>query len=73
VVVRNYEPVTLTEYDIEDMIEADRKKIEEQFGDYGFEEMVESIEPDEEGNRDYLTVIEDEVKVMQRKTQKYIT
>jgi len=62
VVVRNYEPVTLTEYDIEDMIEADRKKIEEQFGDYGFEEMVESIEPDEEGNRDYLTVIEDEVK-----------
>jgi len=24
--------------------------------------MVESIEPDEEGNRDYLTVIEDEVK-----------
>jgi len=38
------------------------KKIEEQFGDYGFEEMVESIEPDEEGNRDYLTVIEDEVK-----------
>jgi len=38
VVVRNYEPVTLTEYDIEDMIEADRKKIEEQFGDYGFEE-----------------------------------
>jgi len=30
VVVRNYEPVTLTEYDIEDMIEADRKKIEEQ-------------------------------------------
>jgi len=26
VVVRNYEPVTLTEYDIEDMIEADRKR-----------------------------------------------
>jgi len=40
VVVRNYEPVTLTEYDIEDMIEADRKKIEEQFGDYGFEEWL---------------------------------
>lgn len=60
IVVRNSEPVTLTEYDIEDMIEADRQKIEEKYGDTGFEEMVESIEPDEEGNRDYLTEIEDE-------------
>ena len=53
------EPATLTEYDIEDMIEADKQKIADQFGDYGFEEIVESIEPDEEGNRDYLTEIED--------------
>ncbi|GAE90689.1 tetratricopeptide repeat protein [Acetivibrio straminisolvens] len=62
VIVKTFEPVTLTEYDVEDMIEADRQKIEERFGDYGFEEMVESIEPDEEGNRDYLTVIEDELQ-----------
>ncbi len=54
------EPTTLTEYDIEDMIEADKQKIVDQFGDYGLEETVESIEPDEEGNRDYLTEIEDE-------------
>jgi tetratricopeptide (TPR) repeat protein len=60
IVVNSSEPVTLTEYDIEDMIEADRQKIADKFGDYGLEEMVESIEPDEEGNRDYLTEIEDE-------------
>lgn len=38
----------------------EQQKIEDQFGDYGLEEIVESIEPDEEGNRDYLTEIEDE-------------
>lgn len=59
-IVKTFEPATLTEYDIEDMIEADRQKIEDQFGDYGLEEMVESIEPDEEGNREYLTEIDDE-------------
>ncbi|OPX42027.1 TPR repeat-containing protein YrrB [Ruminiclostridium hungatei] len=59
IVEDSLEPATLTEYDIEDMIEADKQKIADQFGDYGFEEIVESIEPDEEGNRDYLTEIED--------------
>lgn len=59
IVVNSSEPASLTEYDIEDMIEADKQKIADQFGDYGLEEMVESIEPDEEGNRDYLTEIED--------------
>lgn len=54
------EPVTLTEYDIEDMIEADKANIAEKFGDYGLEETVESIEPDEEGNREYFTEIEDD-------------
>lgn len=60
IVEDGFEPTVLTEYDIEDMIEADKQKIENQFGDYGLEEIVESVEPDEEGNRDYLTEIEDE-------------
>lgn len=54
------EPVTLTEYDIEEMMEADRERIVEEYGDYGLEELAESIEPDEEGNREYLTEIEEE-------------
>jgi tetratricopeptide (TPR) repeat protein len=60
VVVNEAEPVTLTDYDIEDMIEADKQKIADELGDYGLEELVESIEPDEEGAREYLTEIEDE-------------
>lgn len=54
------ESVVLTEYDVEDMIEADRAKIAEDFGDYGLEKIVEDTPPDEDGNRDYLTEIEDE-------------
>lgn len=54
------EPVTLTEYDIEEMLESDREKIAEEYGEYGLEELAESIEPDEEGNREYFTEIEDE-------------
>jgi tetratricopeptide (TPR) repeat protein len=56
------ELATLTEYDIEDMIEADKERIANELGDYGLEEMVESIEPDEEGNREYLTEIEEEAE-----------
>lgn len=54
------EPVTLTEYDIEDMLESDREKIAEEYDEYGLEELAESIEPDEEGNREYFTEIEDD-------------
>lgn len=53
------EPITLTEYDIEEMIEADRERIADEYGEYGLEELAESIEPDEEGNREYFTEIED--------------
>ena len=42
------------------MIHADRERIAEQFGDYGLEEAVESIDPDEDGHREYFTEIEDE-------------
>lgn len=60
VVAKEFEPVKLTDYDLEDMMEADRAKIQEKYGDYGLEEIVESVEPDEDGNRDYFTEIEDE-------------
>ncbi len=60
IISNNVEPSTLSEYDIEDMIEADKQKISEDFGEYGLEEMVESIDPDEDGNREYFTEIEDE-------------
>lgn len=53
-------PVELTEYDVEDMIEEDRVKIAEELGDYGLEELAESVEPDEDGNREYFTEILDE-------------
>jgi tetratricopeptide (TPR) repeat protein len=53
------EPSPLTEYDIEAMIEADRENIAHELGDYGLEELVESIQPDEDGAREYLTKIED--------------
>lgn len=54
------EPIPLTEFDIEEMIELDRERISNELGEYGLEELAESIEPDEEGNRDYFTEIEDE-------------
>lgn len=60
IIVNTEEPAPLTEYDIEDMIEADKEKIANELGDYGLEEMAENIEPDEDGNREYLTEIEDE-------------
>ena len=53
-------PAPLTEDDIEEMIEADRERIADEYGEYGLEELVESVEPDEEGNREYFTEIDDE-------------
>ena len=60
IISNEVESTTLSEYDIEDMIEADKQKISEDFGEYGLEEMVESIDPDEDGNREYFTEIEEE-------------
>lgn len=54
---KKYVSIELSEYDVEDMIEADRARIADDLGDYGLEELVSSIEPDEDGNRDYFTVI----------------
>ena len=50
----------LADYDVEDMISEDRMKIEEELGEYGLEDLVQSVEPDEDGNREYLTEIPDE-------------
>ena len=60
VLSKEFETTELTEYDVEDMIETDKAKIAEDYGDYGLEELVENIEPDEDGNREYFTEIEDE-------------
>lgn len=60
VINKEFEPVKLTEYDVEEMIEADKERIAEEFGDYGLEELVESVDPDENGAREYLTNVEDE-------------
>lgn len=54
------ENVQLTEYDVEEMIEADRARIAEKYGDYGLEELFENTEPDEDGNREYFTELEEE-------------
>lgn len=58
-----YAPIEISEYDVEEMIEADRARIADELGDSGLEELVERTEPDENGNRDYFTEIqEDEEK-----------
>ncbi|MCL2808207.1 MAG: tetratricopeptide repeat protein [Coriobacteriia bacterium] len=65
VVTREFIPTELSEYDIEEMIESDRVRIAEDLGDYGLEELVEGVEPDEEGSREYFTEIEDEPEAAQ--------
>lgn len=62
VLVEQYEPRELTDYDLEDMIAEDRERIAEKFGDYGFEEFVESHEVDEDGTHDFLTELPEEEK-----------
>lgn len=53
-------PGELDEYAIEEMIEADREKMEEELGEYGLEELVENTEPNEDGEREFFTEIEEE-------------
>lgn len=59
VIEQEFETIELTDYDLEDMLEKDRAQIAETYGDYGLEELVESTEPDEYGNRVYFTEIEE--------------
>jgi tetratricopeptide (TPR) repeat protein len=51
------QPPEMTEYDVADMIEADRERIAEVLGEHGLEELVEGTEMNEDGSRDYLTDI----------------
>lgn len=59
VIEQEYETVELTDYDLEDMMESDRARIAEKYGDYGLEELVENTEPDEDGYREFFTEIDD--------------
>jgi len=60
IIPENYEEIPLTEYDVENMMEEDHLKNEELFGADGLSEIAEGIEPDENGNRDFLTEIDEE-------------
>lgn len=53
-------PAELDEYAIEEMLEADRKKLDEEYGEYGFDELVENAYPNEDGELQFLTEIEEE-------------
>lgn len=53
-------PAELDEYAVEEMIEADREKMEEELGEYGLEELIENTEPNEDGEREFFTEIEEE-------------
>ncbi len=60
IIAPEFYTVELTDYDVQDMMEEDRTRIIEEFGDYGLEEFVESHEADEDGNHVYFTEIEEE-------------
>lgn len=55
-------PVELDEYAIEEMLEADREKMEEELGEYGLEELAEQTEPDEGERYEFFTEIEEEAE-----------
>ena len=59
IIPKDHGEVRLTEYDVEEMIENDRIRIENELGEYGLEELAESIDPDEDGHREFLTVLDE--------------
>ena len=67
IIPKEVESKELTEYDVEEMLEEDRQKIEENLGIDGVMELAESIEPDEEGGRDYFTVLDFENETKEEK------
>lgn len=52
-------PAEINEYAVEEMMEADREKLEE-LGEYAFDELVENAYPSENGELQFLTEIEEE-------------
>lgn len=57
---REYEEIKLTGADVEDMMEEDRIKLENEYGPEGIEELASMTEPDENGAREYFTVFEED-------------
>lgn len=53
-------PVELDEYAVEEMLEAEREKMETELGEYGLEELFENTEPNEEGEREFFTELDEE-------------
>lgn len=53
-------PAQLDEYAIAEMMEADREKMEQKFDEYGLQEFFENTEPNEDGEREFFTEIEEE-------------
>ena len=62
IVPKEHPTETLTDYDVEDMIVEDRERIAEEYGDYGLEELAETVEPDEDGAREYFTEIPEDLE-----------
>ena len=48
-------PAELDEYTVAEMIEEDRAQMDAKYGDYGLEAEFEATEPDEDGDRTFLT------------------
>ncbi len=57
----DFTPETLSEYDVEEMLEADRAKIAEELGEYGLEELAANLEPDEDGGHEFFTELPEEI------------
>lgn len=57
-------PAQLDEYAIAEMMEADREKMEQKFDEYGLAELFENTEPNEDGEREFFTEIEEEPEEM---------
>ncbi|MDD5934977.1 MAG: tetratricopeptide repeat protein [Clostridiales bacterium] len=53
-------PAELDDYAVEEMMEADRQKMEEELGEYGLQELFENTVPNEDGQREFFTEIEEE-------------
>jgi len=60
VIEQTFETTEFSEFLVDEMAHADMERIENELGVYGLEELVESTEPDFDGNREYLTEIPDE-------------
>ena len=56
-------PQPLDDYAVETMIEADRESLQQKMDDYTLEALFEETLPNEDGERDFLTVLEEATEV----------